>query len=306
MPSAAALLLLLLIVMTITANPTLASQYTAAVLGSTGATGIELVRRLLHSEKCGKVVAYVRAGRPVDSVKQKWFKSPFPTIKEGEIADSSSKSTRTKTTEELEKKLTIVEVDFERLADAGTTTETKDFSSHPIEVAFCALGTTRRDAGSAEKFTRIDHDYVLASAAGFRRNSATRHFAYVSSQGANPSSPFLYPWSKGRTEEGLKALAFPSLSLFRPGLLLVGEEGRESPARWLEGVLQSVARSSVVRSVLPENFKGTSVEVVADAMVVEYEERRRGATGEDSGAVTYESAQVRRMRERYPSSSSSL
>lgn len=29
---------------------------------------------------------------------------------------------------------------------------------------FCCLGTTRADAGSAEKFKKIDQDYVLQSA----------------------------------------------------------------------------------------------------------------------------------------------
>jgi uncharacterized protein YbjT (DUF2867 family) len=40
----------------------------------------------------------------------------------------------------------------------------------PVDIAFCCLGTTRKDAGSAEAFRRVDLDYVLAFAALARRH----------------------------------------------------------------------------------------------------------------------------------------
>lgn len=44
--------------------------------------------------------------------------------------------------------------DFEQLADL-------DLPS-PVDIAFCCLGTTRKQAGSDDAFRRVDHDYVLA------------------------------------------------------------------------------------------------------------------------------------------------
>jgi len=60
----------------------------------------------------------------------------------------------------------------------------------PVDIAFCCLGTTRKDAGSAEAFRRVDLDYVLAFAALARRHGCRRQLV-VSSLGANPGSPAL-------------------------------------------------------------------------------------------------------------------
>ena len=51
---------------------------------------------------------------------------------------------------------------------------------------FCALGTTRKAAGSAEKFRRVDLDYV-EGAAKLASAAKVPHFSLVSSQGANPN-----------------------------------------------------------------------------------------------------------------------
>jgi oxidoreductase len=50
--------------------------------------------------------------------------------------------------------------------------------------------------------------------------------SYVSSQGANPNSWFLYPKTKGEVEEALKNLKFQSTSIYRPGLLDRGSKAR--------------------------------------------------------------------------------
>lgn len=52
------------------------------------------------------------------------------------------------------------------------------------DTVFCALGTTRRAAGSAEAFKRVDLDYVEA-AAKLARAAGVPHFSLVSSMGAN-------------------------------------------------------------------------------------------------------------------------
>lgn len=70
------------------------------------------------------------------------------------------------------------------------------------------MGTTRAAAGSADNFVKIDREYVLAAAkAALTDEKATmQRLLYCSSAGANSSSFFLYPKSKGLTEEGLGEL----------------------------------------------------------------------------------------------------
>lgn len=86
------------------------------------------------------------------------------------------------------------------------------------DAAICTLGTTSRNAGSREAFRQVDHDYPLA-VARLARAHRTPRFAVISAMGANRNSPFFYSRVKGELEADLTALAFPSLTLVRPGLI---------------------------------------------------------------------------------------
>jgi uncharacterized protein YbjT (DUF2867 family) len=86
-------------------------------------------------------------------------------------------------------------------------------------VAFCCLGTTRKQAGSEQAFRQVDFDYVLAFARAARVAQAQR-FVVVSSAGANPESKNFYLRVKGETERALESLQFPSLDILQPGLLI--------------------------------------------------------------------------------------
>ena len=107
-------------------------------------------------------------------------------------------------------------VDFERL-DELVLPEVDD--------AFCCLGTTRRAAGSAAAFRRVDLDYVVAFARLAKRSGAQR-FLLVSSLGASPSSPFLYPRTKGESEEAISTIGFRTVVIVRPSFL-VGARAHE-------------------------------------------------------------------------------
>lgn len=70
---------------------------------------------------------------------------------------------------------------------------------------FCALGTTRPVAGSAEAFQKVDLEYVK-EAAQAAKAAGVPHFSLISAQGANPKTwsstlkilhPFLYMKTKG-------------------------------------------------------------------------------------------------------------
>jgi uncharacterized protein YbjT (DUF2867 family) len=86
------------------------------------------------------------------------------------------------------------------------------------EAAVSALGTTMRRAGSEAAFAAVDRDMVLDFAAAARAAGASR-FATVSSAGADPASRNFYLRLKGEVEQALRALAYPRLDIFRPGLL---------------------------------------------------------------------------------------
>ncbi|KAJ8652726.1 hypothetical protein O0I10_011608 [Lichtheimia ornata] len=172
---------------------------TALVLGSTGAVGKALVKDLLFNGDYQKVITVGR--RPVE------LDSNIPQDK-------------------LEQKT----VDFDKLE------EHRDKFKNVNDV-FCCLGTTRADAGSSEAFKRIDQGYVLNSAKIIAEenkpvsdNTSTSvpslspvHFLYCSSAHSNPNSPFLYPQSKGQTEQGIINTGFQRVSIFHPGYLELEE-----------------------------------------------------------------------------------
>lgn len=88
-----------------------------------------------------------------------------------------------------------------------------------VHAVFCCLGTTIKKAGSQAHFERVDLDYPL-KAATIAKDNGVKQFLSVSSMGANAKSRNFYSRVKGRTEEGLIAIGFQGLHLFRPSLLL--------------------------------------------------------------------------------------
>lgn len=109
--------------------------------------------------------------------------------------------------------------------DARLRLHQSDFSRLPndapwarVDRGYCCLGTTIRAAGSQDAFRAVDHDAVLAFANALRR-SGTPDFRAVSSVGADPAARSFYLRVKGEAERDLRALHFPHLTIFRPGLL---------------------------------------------------------------------------------------
>lgn len=124
--------------------------------------------------------------------------------------------------------VTLRRVDFERL---------EELTLPPVDDAFCCLGTTRRVAGSAAAFRRVDLDYVVAFGKVAKRAGA-RRFMLVSSLGASSGSPFLYPRTKGECEEAVSAIGFSTLVMVRPSFLV----GARPEARPAEAVALRVGR----------------------------------------------------------------
>lgn len=88
-----------------------------------------------------------------------------------------------------------------------------------IDVAFCALGTTLRKAGSKDVQTRIDRDYVIAFANWSKSNGAER-IGIVSSLGATANNSNFYLRLKGEMEQAMINLQLDHTVFVRPSLLL--------------------------------------------------------------------------------------
>ncbi len=105
------------------------------------------------------------------------------------------------------------------------------------DAVICALGTTRRKAGSQEAMREVDHDLVLEVARA-AKEAAVKNFVHVSSVGADPFSRNGYLKMKGETERDLKSLKLHRLDIMRPGLL---RGKRENDMRPLEKLGQIAA-----------------------------------------------------------------
>lgn len=102
-------------------------------------------------------------------------------------------------------------VDFERLDDVA--------DAFAVDAIICALGTTMKQAGTQDRFRRVDHDYVV-TAARLGRERGAKHFLVVSAIGADAAAKVFYNRVKGEVEDDLRHLGYSSLTIVRPSLLL--------------------------------------------------------------------------------------
>src|ERR1044072_2306334 len=88
-----------------------------------------------------------------------------------------------------------------------------------VDIAFCCLGTTLKQAGSEAAFRAVDLDMGVAFGKRAREMGA-RHLLVISAIGADPQSSIFYNRVKGEMEEALKAQGWPQLTIVRPSLLI--------------------------------------------------------------------------------------
>lgn len=179
------------------------------VIGGTGLVGAQLVRRLSSSTGVSRVTMYARGPRPsglADGVEH----VPFP------------------------------ELDY--FTDVWEGPGGIDRMSQVVaeglvrgDALVSCLGTTRRTAGSAERFRFVDYAVNAAFALAARR-AGYAHYSLVSAYGANASSRLLYPATKGRLEDFVRTLGFSTVDIYRPGLLV----GHRDVARFGESLTGSV------------------------------------------------------------------
>ncbi|RLN88302.1 hypothetical protein BBJ28_00024158 [Nothophytophthora sp. Chile5] len=214
------------------------SSYVALVIGSTGAVGRDLVAELVASAKCSKVIALARRDVPESS-----WDTAFPSLN----------------AEAAKTKLEVRQVDFNQLD------EEKIKAADGVDAAFSCLGTTRKDAGSAEAFrkgvcVKLDLEYVTRFAE-LSKAAGVGYFGLLTSQGANKSSWFLYPQTKGEVEDNVQKLEFARTGIFRPGMLQRSDLYRTG--------------EKVFSYLIPSAYQ-ISTHAVAKGIVADYES---GATG---------------------------
>jgi uncharacterized protein YbjT (DUF2867 family) len=120
------------------------------------------------------------------------------------------------------------------------------------DLYFCCLGTTIKTAGSKENFEKVDHAAIVAFARIAKTHDA-QSFTLVSAMGADARSIFFYNRVKGRTENDVRALAFRSLIIFRPALLIGPRNERRLAERFAATTLVPVSRllpTSVQKSLV--------------------------------------------------------
>lgn len=95
----------------------------------------------------------------------------------------------------------------------------ESLKSIQVDDVYNCLGTTMKKAGSKKEFYRVDFSYPM-EIAGIMKKNGCETFLNVSALGAKKGSIIYYNRVKGELEEALHEMAFKSLILFRPSLLL--------------------------------------------------------------------------------------
>ena len=86
------------------------------------------------------------------------------------------------------------------------------------DVAFSALGTTIKQAGTKQAQWKIDHDYPLAFAKAAAANGV-RSYVLCSASSANAKSRVFYSRMKGALDDAVQQLGFERVRIMRPSLL---------------------------------------------------------------------------------------
>lgn len=131
------------------------------------------------------------------------------------------------------------------------------------DVAICTLGSTMAQAGSKAAFAAVDHDSVIAFAKAAKAGGA-RQFTMVSSVGANAKASNFYLATKGQAEDGVKAIGFDRIDVFRPGLLRGERGGKTRPVERLMINLSPITNFLTPR--LFDHYRAIDADDVAGAM----------------------------------------
>jgi len=92
------------------------------------------------------------------------------------------------------------------------------------DVVFVTVGTTQQKVrGDKEAYRKVDYD-IPVKAARYSQETGCPQLLVVSSVGANANARNFYLQLKGEMEEGIRTQGLPSVSIFRPSLLIGNRE----------------------------------------------------------------------------------
>jgi uncharacterized protein YbjT (DUF2867 family) len=132
----------------------------------------------------------------------------------------------------------------------------------------------------------VDYDYIVETA-----RLASQHriasFHLVSSVGADASSMFLYPRTKGEAEATISGIHFDALNIYRPSTLI----GEREQTRWMETL------SRPLTYLLGSTYRAIDVKDVAKVMVM-VEDGRAAAT--HNGVRILENSELHRLAAEAP------
>lgn len=126
----------------------------------------------------------------------------------------------------------------------------------PLTLFFCALGTTRAQAGKDGLYA-VDYQLVV-DCARYAREQGAQLASVVSAVGASPASPFLYNRIKGDMEAAVGDMGFVRTHIWRPSVLL-GKRPSERPAEQVAGWF--------LQSPIWGNYQALPGDMIARAML---------------------------------------
>ena len=177
-------------------------MFKAIVIGGTGATGSQLIKKLIDHDKCEHVTSIGR--RPVMN------------------GDKNDK---------------LSDVVIDSLFDLASTSEywkKNDFF-------FNCIGTTRKRAGGAKQFVDIELG-ISKEAAKMAYKSGVPYAALVSAEGADHKKwatqwihPLLYIKTMGQKEQTIVSdYSFDYVAVFKPGMLI----RLQDTGKWFDNILE--------------------------------------------------------------------
>ncbi|MFC5647997.1 NAD(P)H-binding protein [Paenibacillus solisilvae] len=178
--------------------------YHVLVVGATGLVGEKLTQQLLADKRCKKLTVLVR--RPLTNIRP----------------------------ETRNQKLNVIVADLDSMEEA--------LGIQPVDIVFCALGTTIKKAKSQEAFRKVDYEYPVRLAR-WAKEAGVKKMVVISAMGAKSASSIFYSRVKGEMEEELAVIGLSELHIMRPSLLL-GKRNEfrlgEKIAIWMSPLLRVI------------------------------------------------------------------
>jgi uncharacterized protein YbjT (DUF2867 family) len=204
------------------------------IAGGTGQVGSAVVRALLACADCKEVVAVVRKPGALDErVRQVVMDSAAATF----------------------------EADVTKLARS---------IEGPLYAASC-IGIGKGSASwSEEDMTKLEGGVVGAFARGCFAAGVER-FGLLSAAGSTPSSRIRYVRVMGKKEEVVKAVGFPQLAIFRPGIIA--------------GNINTPGYVSVLGRLIPGSYGTIEQDDIGRAFAIELSRGAPGVTLLENGAM---------------------